>query len=154
MSRTRTQVTTRRRQLRRTAAAIGAVSALVVLGACGSTSSSTATSPTSSAPSSSAPADTGSSASSASSAPSSGKVVITIKDFKFSGPSSVKAGATITVMNQDSEAHTVTADDSSGGFDVKVDGNGSATFTAPTKPGDYAYHCTYHSNMHATLTVG
>jgi plastocyanin len=130
----------KRHHLRRTATAIGAAGVLIVLGACGSTSSD-ATSSTPSQPSSS-------------SGTSSAKPVITIKSFKFSGPSSVKPGATVTVTNEDSVAHTVTADDSSGGFDVKVDANSTATFTAPSKAGDYAYHCTYHSNMHGTLTVG
>jgi plastocyanin len=130
----------KRHHFRRTAAAIGAAGALIVLGACGSGSSSGST-PAVSQPSSSA-------------GTSSAKVTITIKDFKYSGPSSVKPGATVMVMNEDSMAHTVTADDSSGGFDVKVDANSMATFTAPSKAGDYAYHCTFHSNMHGTLTVG
>jgi plastocyanin len=26
--------------------------------------------------------------------------------------------------------------------------------TAPTTPGTYKYHCTYHGNMHGTLVVG
>jgi plastocyanin len=55
-------------------------------------------------------------------------------------------------MNEDSEAHTLTAD-GAGGFDVKIDPGASATFTAPAKPGSYPYHCTYHSNMHGTLAV-
>ncbi|MGI8612722.1 MAG: cupredoxin domain-containing protein [Nocardioidaceae bacterium] len=39
-------------------------------------------------------------------------------------------------------------------FDVNVTaGGGTATFTAPTKPGSYPYHCTYHSSMHGTLVV-
>ncbi|MDX6358678.1 MAG: hypothetical protein QOH37_1732 [Nocardioidaceae bacterium] len=77
---------------------------------------------------------------------------VTIKDFAFAGPSSVAPGATVTVENQDSEAHTLTAD-GAGGFDVKIDPGASATFTAPMKAGSYPYHCTYHSNMHGSLTV-
>ncbi|WP_238342891.1 cupredoxin domain-containing protein [Nocardioides cynanchi] len=77
---------------------------------------------------------------------------VTIKSFAFTGPSSVAPGAKITVKNEDSEAHTLTAD-GPGGFDVKIDPGASATFTAPTKPGTYPYHCTFHSNMHGTLTV-
>jgi plastocyanin len=46
----------------------------------------------------------------------------------------------------------VTADQGSA-FDVDIRGGGTATFTAPTAPGTYAYHCTYHPNMHGTLTV-
>jgi plastocyanin len=77
---------------------------------------------------------------------------VTIKDFAFDGPSSVAPGTEVTVMNEDSEAHTLTAD-GAGGFDVKIDPGASATFTAPAKPGSYPYHCTYHSNMHGTLAV-
>ena len=136
--------------LRRTAAAAATATALVVLAGCGSSSSSTATAPESTT--ASTPSSGGSSSPSSSSSPTS-KVVITIKDFKFSGASTVKAGATITVTNEDSTAHTLTADDSSAGFDVKIDAGKSATFTAPAKAGDYPYHCTYHSNMHGSLTV-
>ncbi|GAB3568132.1 hypothetical protein GCM10027405_29520 [Arthrobacter alkaliphilus] len=76
---------------------------------------------------------------------------IHIKSFAYTGPDSVPAGAMVTVMNMDTEAHTVTADD--GSFDVVVKAGTSVTFTAPVKPGAYAYHCTYHSNMHGTLSV-
>jgi plastocyanin len=78
-------------------------------------------------------------------------VTIHIKSFAYSGPDSVPAGATVTVMNMDTEAHTLTADD--GTFDAVVKAGTSVTFTAPAKPGAYPYHCTYHSNMHGTLTV-
>jgi plastocyanin len=77
---------------------------------------------------------------------------VTIEDFAFDGPTSVAPGTTVTVTNEDSEAHTLTAD-GAGGFDVKIDPGASATFTAPAKPGSYPYHCTYHSNMHGTLAV-
>lgn len=56
------------------------------------------------------------------------------------------------VKNDDSVNHTVTADSGSA-FDVTVNASSTATFTAPTKPGTYAYHCTFHSNMHGTLVV-
>ncbi len=54
-------------------------------------------------------------------------------------------------MNMDTEAHTLTADD--GSFDAVVKAGTSITFTAPSKPGTYPYHCTYHANMHGTLNV-
>jgi plastocyanin len=79
--------------------------------------------------------------------------MITIKNFAFQGPTSVKPGAQVMVMNSDSETHSVTSD-TSGLFDANVDGGGgTATLTAPTKPGSYPYHCKYHSNMHGTLVV-
>jgi plastocyanin len=90
--------------------------------------------------------------SSGTSGDSAGPAII-IKDFGFQGPASVAAGATVTVTNMDSQAHTVTADDGSS-FDVLIKGSGgTATFTAPTQPGSYAYHCTFHANMHGTLVV-
>ncbi|MET3810685.1 cupredoxin domain-containing protein [Arthrobacter sp. UYEF3] len=76
---------------------------------------------------------------------------IHIKSFAYTGPDSVPAGATVTVMNMDTAAHTLTADD--GSFDAVAKPGTSATFTAPAKPGTYTYHCTYHSNMKGTLTV-
>ncbi len=133
--------------LRRTGFAAAAATSLLVLAGCGGNSSSTADNPPSSTTTSSSP--TGDS----SSKPPAAAAVITIKSFAYSGASSVKPGTMVTVKNEDSEAHTVTADAGSA-FDVTIDPGASATFTAPTKPGDYAYHCTFHSNMHGTLTVG
>jgi plastocyanin len=78
---------------------------------------------------------------------------ISIKGFAYQGPATVAPGATITVTNLDSTEHTVTADDGAA-FDVEIKENGgTATLTAPAKPGTYLYHCKYHSNMHGTLTV-
>lgn len=80
-------------------------------------------------------------------------LAITIKDFGFQGPSSVPPGAMVTVTNMDSVAHTVTADDGTS-FDVTIKGGGgTASFTAPAKRGSFAYHCTFHPNMHGTLVV-
>ena len=78
---------------------------------------------------------------------------ITIKDFAYGDPLTVAPGATIAITNMDSAAHTVTADEGSA-FDAEVKGGGgTATFTAPTKPGSYAYHCTFHPGMHGVLIV-
>lgn len=77
---------------------------------------------------------------------------ITIKNFGYSGDLTVKPGAKVTVVNEDSVAHTLTAD-SAGGFDVTIAPGKSATFKAPAKTGSYPYHCTYHANMHGTLKV-
>jgi plastocyanin len=78
---------------------------------------------------------------------------ITIKDFAYGAPLTVAPGATVTVTNMDAAAHTVTADKGKA-FDAKVAGHGgTATFTAPSIPGTYPYHCTYHPEMHGTLTV-
>ena len=77
---------------------------------------------------------------------------ITISDFKFGAPLTVKPGASVTVVNSDSAEHTVTADSGSA-FNAEVSGKGTTTFTAPTQPGTYAFHCTYHPTMHGQLTV-
>jgi plastocyanin len=77
---------------------------------------------------------------------------ITIADMNFGQPVTVPAGATITIKNDDSAEHSVTSD-TAGKFDVEVDGKEQKTLTAPTEPGDYAFHCKYHSSMHGTLTV-
>ena len=77
---------------------------------------------------------------------------ISIADMKFSAPLTVTPGATVSVVNSDSVEHTVTADSGSA-FNAEVGDNGTATFTAPTQPGTYAYHCTYHPMMHGQLIV-
>ena len=76
---------------------------------------------------------------------------ITIKNIHFTVVSSVKAGSTVTVKNNDGFGHTVSQDN--GGFDVQVGGNSTATFTAPSKPGTYKFHCNIHPQMHGTLVV-
>ena len=79
------------------------------------------------------------------------ELTIHIESFAYTGPDSVPAGATVTVMNMDAQAHTVTSDD--GSFDAVVKPGNSVTFTSPIKPGSYTYHCTYHSSMQGTLVV-
>ncbi|HEV7212933.1 MAG TPA: cupredoxin domain-containing protein [Blastococcus sp.] len=77
---------------------------------------------------------------------------IHIEKFAYRTPPSVSPGATVSVMNVDGEAHTVTAD-SGNAFDVMATPGKTVTFTAPSTPGRYAFHCTYHSNMHGVLVV-
>ncbi|WP_369184930.1 cupredoxin domain-containing protein [Streptomyces sp. Y1] len=78
---------------------------------------------------------------------------ITIKNFQFQPADlTVHAGQSITVVNEDSTPHTVTADDKS--FDTKdISGGATVTFTAPTTTGPHPYICSIHQYMHATLTV-
>lgn len=78
---------------------------------------------------------------------------IVMKNFMFTPMAlTVSPGATITVKNEDSATHTVTASDKS--FDSgDVSPGSSKTFTAPTKPGSYSYICTIHNYMQGTLTV-
>jgi len=85
-------------------------------------------------------------------APSAAGPTISITDMKFTSPAAVSPGAKVTVTNSDGVEHSVTAD-SGNAFNVEVDEKGTATFTAPTQPGTYAYHCTYHPTMHGQLVV-
>lgn len=149
--------------------------AVVSLAACGSSSSKTATpssaagntvasstaAQSSAAPDTSAATTAGSTAARATSgtakpAPSSSMpaaaAMIMIQKFKYAVPASVKPGAMVSVMNMDSEAHTVTADKGKA-FDDKATPGKVTTFKAPTTPGSYAFHCEYHSNMHGVLVV-
>jgi plastocyanin len=82
----------------------------------------------------------------------SGAATITIATMSFGEPITVPPGAQITIKNDDSAEHSVTSD-TAGKFDVHVDGTEQGTLTAPTEPGEYAYHCTYHPSMHGTLIV-
>lgn len=129
-------------RIRIAAPALAAAALVATLAACGSSSSSSA------APSSSAAAPVSSAAAATT---ASG---ITIKNFGFSGQLTVKAGEKITVTNQDSVAHTLT-DKKTHLFDTgSISGNGgTGTFTAPTKPGSYAFGCTFHPDMAGTLIV-
>ncbi len=78
--------------------------------------------------------------------------VVTIRDFKYEVPASVKPGATVTVTNADSAPHTLTVKDK-GGFDVEVPGGATAIFQAPDAPGEYDIICTFHPQMTGTLVV-
>jgi plastocyanin len=78
--------------------------------------------------------------------------VIVIRDFAFLIPLTVAPAAVITVRNDDSAPHTLTADD--GGFDTGViSPGGTATITAPAEPGSYPLHCAIHPFMTGALTV-
>jgi plastocyanin len=135
---------------------------LIVAGAAGCSSGSGTTAPTTAAPQpatqTATPSLPVSSSATASAVPGTGgstatAAVISIKDFDYGAPVTVSPGATVTVTNIDSAEHTVTADQEPA-FDVEVKENGgTGTFTAPSAPGTYPFHCTYHPNMHGTLTV-
>jgi len=126
-----------------------AATALVGLGGCGSPGGGTGSTPATTAPSA---ASSIAAVSTGSTAGTSATVVITITNFAYQGPDSVTPGSTVTVKNEDSQAHTVTSDQA-GLFDAVVPAGGNVVFTAPTTAGSYAYHCTYDSNMHGTLVV-
>ncbi|MFI1302583.1 cupredoxin domain-containing protein [Streptomyces sioyaensis] len=79
---------------------------------------------------------------------------LTIKDFAFKPAAlSVRPGGTVTVVNEDSTTHTVTATGSKP-FDTGSIGPGkTVTFKAPGKAGSYPFLCTIHPYMKGTLTV-
>jgi plastocyanin len=92
------------------------------------------------------------SSSSKSSSSSGGTAQITIKDFSFT-VQSVPAGSTVTVKNDGPSTHTVTADNGEFNTD-NISSGDTKTFTAPSKPGNYAFHCNIHpTTMKATLKV-
>jgi plastocyanin len=64
----------------------------------------------------------------------------------------VPPGALISVTNNDSAEHSVTSD-TADVFDVEIAGNADGSFTAPTEPGSYPFHCTYHPSMRGALIV-
>ncbi|WSP59069.1 cupredoxin family copper-binding protein [Streptomyces sp. NBC_01241] len=89
-----------------------------------------------------------------SSAPAAANAV-TIKNFAFSPAKlTVKAGTKVTWTNTDPDTHTVTSKQGSGG-PLKSKGlatNDTYSYTF-TKPGTYAYYCTIHPFMTATVEV-
>jgi plastocyanin len=85
--------------------------------------------------------------------PAASSGTITIKDFAFGGPLTVRPGAMIKVTNMDSTAHDVASDDE-GRFRTPLLNRGeSATFTAPVQPGTYKFSCTVHAQMQGIGTV-
>ncbi|MBT2467198.1 cupredoxin domain-containing protein [Streptomyces sp. ISL-66] len=79
---------------------------------------------------------------------------VRIQDFKFT-PAEVKvtAGAKITVTNEDSAPHTLTATEGYAFDTGTIEAGKSATFTAPSKPGSYPFFCSIHPQMKGTLIV-
>jgi plastocyanin len=77
----------------------------------------------------------------------------TIKGFSFQPEVlKVKVGAKVTWTNDDTVAHTVTADTTSfASGNLQPGGSFSFTFT---RPGTYAYHCSIHPSMHGSVVVG
>ena len=120
------------------AAAVG-----IAFAGCGGASNSTTARASSSGASSSGASSSGASSSGA----------ISIKDFKFAPATvTVDGGTRLRVTNDDSTAHTATAD-AGGAFDTgTIEPSASKTFTLE-KRGRYAYHCNIHPFMHGTIVV-
>ena len=78
-----------------------------------------------------------------------GGTTITIANFAFDPSSLTLSGATdVTVTNNDSAAHTFTADD--GSFDVQLDPGATETVNVSASTD---FHCTFHPQMTGSITV-
>ena len=85
-------------------------------------------------------------------APAGGAASATIVDFGFTPVTlTVKAGTTVTWTNMGSASHTVTADD--GSFASGTLASGATYQQTFSKVGTYAYHCSIHRSMVATVVV-
>ena len=77
---------------------------------------------------------------------------VSIHNFAFSpDPDTVAAHSTVTVVNDDGTAHTLTADRD--GFDTGQLAAGSRDTITVGSPGRYRYHCSIHDYMTGTLVV-
>ena len=102
-------------------------------------------------------AGSGSSAAPATSAAATPKsAAVTIKGFAFSPATlTVSKGTVVTFTNQDSTTHTVSSGASrtkDGKFDTQVSGGTDTTITFDTA-GTFAYFCSFHQSMVATVVV-
>jgi len=79
-------------------------------------------------------------------------VTVHLHNDAFAPPTiTIHAGDTVRWINDDDDAHTVTATD--GSFDSKgIDTNGSWSHTF-VKPGTYKYFCELHPFMKGTIVV-
>lgn len=126
--------------MNRYAFAAGAAALSLLLAACGSSNTTTPAAPATSSSSS----DMGS---------GSGSGGVVIKDFKFGGTLTAKAGEKVKVKNDDTAGHSMTSK-TAGQFDTgKIDPSGSGEFTAPATAGSYDVICTFHPKMAGKLTI-
>ncbi|MEO8888478.1 MAG: cupredoxin domain-containing protein [Jatrophihabitantaceae bacterium] len=130
----------------------------VLLAGCSSSSSPRTQAPPKSPSATSSAASTGTT-SGASTAPTTKTATtittittITIKNFGYTVSGPAAPGTKISVTNRDDTAHTVTADTGKT-FDVTIQPGKTEMITAPMKPGTYKFHCTFHAEMHGTITV-
>jgi plastocyanin len=85
--------------------------------------------------------------------PNTSSVTVDIHDHTFDPASlNVAAGTTVTWTNNDTEAHTVTADD--GLFDSGVLEPGQSYSTWLGGSGTVSYHCEIHPDMKGSVVVG
>ncbi|MFB7493219.1 cupredoxin family copper-binding protein [Streptomyces sp. NPDC056161] len=79
---------------------------------------------------------------------------VAINNFAFSPATlKVKVGTKVTWTNQDTDAHTVTSSGSGGPLRSAALATHATYSYTFTKPGTYAYLCTIHPFMTATVEV-
>ena len=75
---------------------------------------------------------------------------INIQNFAFTpNELTIKAGDIVTWINNDNAPHTVTSDEFNSG-NLNPEQSFSYTFS---EPGDYEYHCNFHSGMKGRIKV-
>ena len=80
-----------------------------------------------------------------------GGTSITIAGFAFDPSTITVSGPTdVTITNEDSAAHTFTADD--GSFDVEIEAGGEQTVTVDVTEAT-PFHCEFHPQMTGTVEV-
>jgi amicyanin len=137
-------ISTARKHLKPVLFCLVALSALVLLAACGESSTNTGTTPTATA-------------TQAGNAQTAMIITDSSGSFAFSPASlTIKAGTTVTWKNTTAAAHTVTSDDGktfdSGTSNPITAQSGTFSFTFTTA-GTFAYHCAIHPFMKATIIV-
>ena len=80
---------------------------------------------------------------------------VTIKLFQYQPRRiQVKAGTTVTWVNEDEIFHTVTLwEKRGGGFDAPLDGKGKSFSFTFSQPGIYTYYCDRHEHMRGEIEV-
>ena len=112
-----------------------------------------AAAPTTSAPAGGEAASSDDNGGGSENGPAADSGTITIKDFAFGAPLTVRPGAMIKVTNADITAHDVASNDQDTFRTPLLNQNESATFTAPTQPGTYKFSCTVHAQMQGIGTL-
>jgi plastocyanin len=77
---------------------------------------------------------------------------VVISDFAYDpDPVTIEEGGKVIWQNEDSVAHTATAED--GSFDTGTIEEGKIASETFKQPGTYAYVCSIHPQMHGTIEV-
>ena len=83
--------------------------------------------------------------------------VVTIRLFQYQpGRLEVKAGTTVTWVNQDEIQHTVTLgtlENRNGAVSLPLSGKGATASFTFDRPGDYEYFCERHQSMRGQIHV-